>query len=240
MTALRLRRVNRAVAQVSRELGAGVTLYFTAHGLPGQLILSQIGAGQPPTDDAVALSSAAGPLRMSDAGPVLSLLGNAPVVFEGTHQAWYWQYVNQQLSAPIAALLAPIEPIEADRELAGAQLSCRLQVRLGEESVHAVLSASAGTLLSLLSSEQWQRHERDLPDNWKVPHPVVLGQVSLTLEQLRSLRPGDVLLPSLCHFDNNGNGYLHIAGQRWHAGTEKQDDRLVVRLGHEEHFDDGQ
>lgn len=64
----------------------------------------------------------------------------------------------------------------------------------------------------------WQRHERNLPDNWTVPHPVVLGQVSLTLKQLRSLRPGDVVLPSLSHFDNNGDGYLLIAGQRWRAG----------------------
>jgi type III secretion protein Q len=240
MRTLRLRRVNRSVAQVSRQIGAGVTLSFTTHGLPGRLILSQIDAGQLMINDGVALSTAAGPLRLSDAGPVLSLLGNSPVVLEGIQQSWYWQYVNQQLSRPIAALLAPIVPIENDGDLADALMSCSLQVRLGEESVYSVLSASARTLLNLLSRGRWLPHQRDLPDDWQVTHPVLLGQVSLTLEQLTSLRPGDVLLPSLCHFDTDGNGHLQIAGDRWRVGTEKKNDRLVVRLGSGEHLDDGQ
>lgn len=239
MRALSLRRVNHRFAQATRQLGQGLTLSFSAQGLPGELTLRPVTPGTFSSDDGVWLRSAIGLLRLSDAGAVLSLLGNAPAVLQGTHQPWYWQFLNQQLSAPIAALLAPIEPVEENSSGFDAGVHCRLQVRLGDESVHALLATDPDTLLRLLSAAPWQAHQPPLPDDWQVPHPLVIGQLALTLEQLTSLRPGDVVLPAHCQFDCEGNGRLDLAGRHWVVGTEAHAQRVYLRLSHEEDFQDG-
>ncbi|MDY7564692.1 type III secretion system protein [Pseudomonas sp. RTC3] len=239
MSALSLRRVDHRFAQATRQLGQGLTLGFSAQSLMGELTLRPVTPGTFASNDGVWLRSAVGLLRLSDASAVLSLLGNAPAVLQGTHQPWYWQFLNQQLSAPIAALLAPIEPVEEDTCEFAAVVHCRLQVRLGDESVHARLATDPDTLLRLLSAAPWQAHQPPLPDDWQVPHPLVIGQFALTLEQLASLRPGDVVLPEHCHFDSEGNGRLDLAGRHWVVGIEAHAQRLFLRLSHEEDFQDG-
>ncbi len=236
MTALVLRNVNPVVARASRLLGRGLTLNFSARGQTGRITLGPIEPDVGPAGDAVMLNSAIGALRLSDAGAVLSLLGNLPVVVQGPYQAWYWQIVNQQLSAPIAALLAPVEPILDEAAGLEYEMGCRLQVRLGEEHIHATLSTSAASLLRLLDAAPWKAEEHYLGDDWDVSHPLVVGQLDLTLEQLESLRPGDVLLPAICHFDINGEGQLDLGGRRWTVAAEARATRLVLRLTHEEIF----
>jgi len=239
MTLLSLRRVSHGFAQVTRLLGQGLTLDFSAQGLMGELTLRPMPPGIFPGDDGTWLRSAVGPLRLSDASAVLSLLGDAPAVLQGTHQPWYWQFLNQQLSAPIATLLAPVEPIDEDTSGFDIGVHCRLHVRLGGESVHAVLATDTETLLRLLSTALWQAHRRPLPDDWKVAHALVIGQLALTLEQLSSLRPGDVVLPTQCLFDSDGNGRLDLAGRHWVVGAQIHAQRLFLQLSHEEDFHNG-
>ena len=101
MSALSLRRVDHRFAQATRQLGQGLTLGFSAQSLMGELTLRPVTPGTFASNDGVWLRSAVGLLRLSDASAVLSLLGNAPAVLQGTHQPWYWQFLNQQLSAQI-------------------------------------------------------------------------------------------------------------------------------------------
>ncbi|MCF5637794.1 type III secretion system protein, partial [Pseudomonas syringae] len=68
-----------------------------------------------------------------------------------------------------------------------------------------------------------------------VKTPSTIGELSLTLEQLASLRPGDVVLPARCLFDSAGQGVLPLAGRSWAAQAEHQAQHLSLRLSHEEH-----
>jgi len=239
MNPLSLRRIDQRFAQATRQLGQGLTLGFSAQGLMGELTLRPVTYGTFASNDGVWLRSAIGLLRLSDASAVLSLLGDVPAVLQGTHQPWYWQFLNQQLSAPIAALLAPIQPVEEDSCKLAAEVQCRLHVRLGTESVHALLATDPDTLLRLLTGAPWQAHQSPMGDDWQISHPLVIGQLSLTLEQLASLRPGDVVLPGHCHFDSEGNGRLDLAGRIWEVGIEAHAQRLTLRLSHEEDFKNG-
>lgn len=111
MRPLKLRQVSPSVAAASRLLGRGCWLAFSSAGDDGRLTLSPMLSIDSATT--VALGSARGLLRLSNADALLSLFGGAPVVCAGPMQPWYWQYVNQQLSPTLAGLFAPLEPLEA-------------------------------------------------------------------------------------------------------------------------------
>ncbi|WP_297835054.1 type III secretion system protein [Pseudomonas sp.] len=234
MTLLRLRHVSSALARARRELGHGAQLGFSTRDEQGVLTL------QPAQDDVGQSSpggffqSAAGVLHLTEPGAVLSLFGEAPVVVDGAAQAWYWQYINQMLSPDLAAVFAPLATLEdADPALLD-PVVCRLNVRLGEESVHAVLTLGAETLLRLLEAGQWHPLQRPLPGDWPIHSPLLLGGLTLTSDELASVRVGDVLLPSHCLFDSEGNGMLDLGGRHWHVATETLNDRLFVHLIDEE------
>ncbi|BBP74635.1 type III secretion protein hrcQa [Pseudomonas sp. Ost2] len=243
MTPLALRPVSRTLASASRLLGRGRWLEYPLRGAVARLSLSPLLAADQLTPDDRAwttLDSAQGRLHLTDADAVLSLFGEVPAVTGGPLQAWYWQYLNQQLSPPLAALLAPLEPrLPADDERAG-HIACRLVVHCADESVQARLSCDAQTLIHLLDALPWQVLEQPLPEDWPLPAPLVLGELSLTLNELRSLRPGDVLLPGRTYFDCAGQGVLHLAARTWRVATGVANDTLLVQLNHEETPHDGQ
>ncbi|EGH95157.1 MULTISPECIES: type III secretion protein hrcQa [Pseudomonas syringae group] len=233
MSALCLRKVDPLLAQVSRELGAGQCLSFSAKGQQAELTLLPLIASDETPAKGVWLNTAVGALCLSDAEALLSLLGDIPLTLGGEQQAWYWQFFNQRLSPTIADLLAPVEPLpQACAELT---VGCRIQVRLADQQVHAHLHATPETLLTLLRSAAWQARLKPLDERWSISTPLILGELSLTLEQLASLRPGDVLLPANCKFDSAGQGFLTLAGRQWAAQTDSQDQHLLLRLSHEEH-----
>ncbi|NWA02062.1 type III secretion system protein [Pseudomonas gingeri] len=243
MTPLALRPVSRALADASRLLGRGRWLEYPLRGAMARLSLSPlIEADRLASDDHAwtTLDSAQGPLHLTHADAVLSLFGEVPVVTGGPLQGWYWQYVNQHLSPPLAALLAPLEPwAQADNDHAG-HFACRLAVHGADESVHARLACDAQTLVRLLDALPWQAIEQPLPEDWPLPIPLLLGELSLTLNELRSLRPGDVLLPGRAYFDCAGHGVMHLATQTWRVATGVANDTLFVQLNHEETLHDGQ
>ncbi|WP_439850708.1 type III secretion system protein [Pseudomonas syringae] len=233
MSALRLRKVAPLLAEATRELGAGQQLSFSAQGHDAELTLLPLLAEAATPAVGVWLSTAIGPVCLSDAEALLSLLGDIPLTLAGDQQAWYWQFFNQRLSPTIADLLAPIEPLsDCKAELA---VGCRIQVRRADQQVHAHLHAAPQTLIRLLRSARWQARQQPVDESLSVNTPLIIGELSLTLEQLASLRPGDVVLPARCLFDSAGQGVLPLAGRSWAAQAEHQAQHLSLRLSHEEH-----
>jgi type III secretion protein Q len=254
---LKLRHVSGDVAEASRLLGAGVSCGYTAQGQHGELTLRLI-----PDDDRRPLAgpalarepsaltwfdSALGRFGLSDAEAVLSLWGELPVTLAGDHQPWYWQLLNQRLSAELAELLCPLLPLsditalsaEGER-LEAPSMNCRLQVQLGSQVLHAQLRADARFILQLLGGPAWEPHRQSIGQDWPIHPPLVIGELSLSLDQLASLRPGDVLLPSLCRFDDEGNGRMELAGRQWAVQTDSHEQQLYVRFSHEEDLGYGQ
>ena len=233
MKKLNLRPVEPLLAKASRALGGGQRLSFTAQGQRGELRLLPCRQQSAPQATGVWLSSAVGPLCLDDAEALLSLLGELPLTLGSEQQAWYWQVFNQQLSPDIAELLAPIESFHG--EPPASSLACRIQLRLGQQHIYASLHSAPETLLRLLQAGPWQALQRNLEDSWPVPSALILGELSLSLQQLASLRPGDVLLPSACHFDSQGHGQLKLAGRNWTAQTHNSGQQMFLQLGHEEY-----
>ncbi len=257
---LKMREVSADFAEASRLLGAGVSCGYTAQGQRGELSLRSMpddaNRDRPPlvgpasAGNASSLTwfdSALGPFALSDAEAVLSLLGELPVTLGGEHQPWYWQLVNQRMSPELAELLCPLRPLSDITALSAegespntAPMTCRLQLRLGSQVLHAQLCADARVLLQLLGSHHWQPHRQNVAQDWPIRQPLVLGELSLSLDQLASLQPGDVLLPSLCHFDEEGGGRLQLAGRQWAVQTDSRAEQLYVRFSHEEDLGHGQ
>ncbi|WP_223536858.1 type III secretion system protein [Pseudomonas sp. GL-B-16] len=245
MKALVLHPVEPTLASATRALGSGVRLAFSVGGESGELILQPCLASQS-ADAGLWLNTAVGTLWLSDAGAVLSLLSEQPVIADGPAQAWYWQFVSQQLSRPIARGLAPLEPLTADAPILDKpsmqqpmppqkQMHCRLTVSLGTQHLYAYLSATPDTLLRWLQVPGWQHPPQPVAESLEIPFPLVLGRASLTARQLASLRPGDVLLPQQCLFDPGGSGYVDLVGRRWPAHTTYNEGRLFLTLSHEEY-----
>jgi type III secretion protein Q len=242
MNALRLRKVDGAAAQATRLLGAGASLAYSAQGLMGELtlrpLLDDIAGEHPLTW----FDSAIGPIGLSEAEAMLSRLGELPVTLGGEYQPWYWQVLNQRLSPAIMELLCPLQPLSdvtapsaADASATGAAaITCRIQLRLGDRSLHGLFSADAVVMLRLLDGRGWDLHRQTLAEDWPISQPLELGELSLSLDQLASLQPGDVLLPLHCHFDSYGNGRLPLAGRQWAVQTDRHEQQLYVRLSHEE------
>ena len=257
---LKMREVSGDFAEASRLLGAGVSCSYTAQGQRGELSLRLmpndanrdgspfVGPASAGTPSSLTwFDSALGPFALSDAEAVLSLLGELPVTLGGERQPWYWQLVNQRMSSELAELLCPLRPLSDITALSAegespntAPMTCRLQLRLGSQVLHAQLWAEARVLLQLLGSHHWQPHRQNVASDWPIRQPLVLGELSLSLDQLASLQPGDVLLPSLCHFDEEGGGRLQLAGRQWAVQTDSRAQQLCVRFSHEEDLGHGQ
>jgi type III secretion protein Q len=237
MTVVKLRRVDTSWAKASRLLGAGVSLAFHAQGMSGELSLQLHAQPLLPHLDFARLCTSRGDLQLSNAEAVLSLLGELPVTLSGQYQPWYWQFINQRLSPAIAELISPLEPLIDSTTSPASPITCRLQVRLGDQRVDAMVSTDADILLRLLDAPGWQQHVLEIVEEWSVTQPVIVGQLSLTLDQLASVRPGDVVIPSHTFFDSEGTGSTSLAGRRWAVQTESRNRHLYMRLRHEENLE---
>ncbi|WP_460043537.1 type III secretion system protein [Pseudomonas sp. S2_H01] len=240
MSALSLRKVDSTTAHLSRSLGLGVSLHFNVQGEHGTVSLIPLIADPVAEPRLHWFNSASGPFGLSDAEAMLSLLGELPVTLAGDFQPWYWQVLNQRMSPAVAELFCPLAPLSDITALPVAVMTCRIQVQGEDQSLHGLFRADAATLLRLLQSAPWRAHRQTLDEAWLITQPLELGHLSLTLAQLASLQPGDVLLPSLCHFDSDGNGRLQLGGRQWAVQTDSHQGRLSVQLSHEEPLEHGQ
>lgn len=240
MNALTFRQIDPHAAHFSRQLGAGATLAFSAQGLPGELTLRPMTAETTEPHSLTWFDSALGILGLSDADALLSLLGELPVTLSGDPQPWYWQALNQRFSPVIAELLSPLVPLSTDTALPTAAVTCRIQLQWGDQCLHGVIRATADVLLRVLQGADWRRHRQALDEQWPVRQPLELGELSLSLAQLASLQPGDVLLPTLSHFHSDGQGRLNLGGRQWAVHTDSDERQLYVRLSHEETLEHGQ
>lgn len=228
MIGLALRAVSPHLAQATRALGAGVSTVFTARGMQGELCLMPL-APDAPEELGTWINSAIGPLRISDAGALLSLLGELPVTVAGETQNWYWQLLSQRLSPVIAQCLSPLSILETDAPTA-AEIRYAAQVSLGEEALYTQVTSSASTLLNWLQASTWRLRHRPSPEALSIRVPLALGITELSYEQLGSLRPGDVVLPSEERFNCDGSGIVDLAGQRWKAQMKTHGPRLLLNL----------
>jgi type III secretion protein Q len=240
MNALTLRKVDSTTAHLSRRLGSGVSLQFSVQGQHGRLSLLPLLAEPVVEPEICWFDSAPGPFGLSDAEAMLTMLGELPVTLAGDLQPWYWQVLNQRMSAAVAELLCPLVPLSDITALPAAVMTCRIQVQRGAQSLQGLIQADAGTLLRMLEGAPWRAHRQTLDEAWLITQPLELGHLSLTLAQLASLQPGDVLLPSRCHFDSDGSGRLQLGGRQWAVQTDSHQGRLSVQLSHEEPLEHGQ
>lgn len=240
MIKLSLRRMSHTAALARLTLGRGRVLECDSGGEHISITLSPLNpCGSSVDEEWMGLSSRHGPLLLTQAGALLSLCGELPVVTAGPRQAWYWQLINQQLAPVISELLAPLEPLADVPTLVDRQ-DCRVLIERGGEKAYGVLSLGAESLLQLLDHVQWRFIERAVPGHWGISHPVVVGRLDLSINQLRSLRPGDVLLPVEAVFDVGGRGQLSLGNRQWRVDSEGGHDQLQLRLIHEEGNSHGQ
>jgi type III secretion protein Q len=228
---LALRQVTATCAHATRVLGAGATLPFTVGGMAGELTLRP--QALPPAGDGLWLDTAVGPVWLSDAGAVLSLMSEQPVVVQGPPQPWYWQFVSQHLAPQVAQGLAPLAPLAGDAP-EGVPVHCRLAMRVGDQQAHAYMSLTPDSLMQWLQVPGWQRLQHAVADSFETAFPVVLGHTELSVTQLASLSPGDVLLPVQCLFDTLGQGLVAVAGRHWAGQAVAEGSRLFFTLSHEE------
>ncbi|MGB3125108.1 MAG: type III secretion system protein [Pseudomonas sp.] len=235
MKALALRRVSSTFASACQALGRGRWLAFNSGNEPGYLTVGPLlPSGSYPDDPRLNLASKHGPLQLSNADALLSLLGETPVIAAGDLQPWYWQLINQQFSDAIYDLLSPLEPLPEVDSPRPDCLECRISAERGSERVHGVLKCCADTLLRLFDGADWQPIEQPWPGDWPLHYPLELGHLQLTVNELRSLRPGDVLLPANPRFTPQGQGNVQLGERLWRVHSETLNDHLQLRLIHEE------
>ncbi len=235
MNALRFKRLSSAFAAACLAVGRGQRLAFTSAEDAVQLTLGPLlASGSELPEQRLHLSSQHGALHLSNADALLSLCGEIPVISAGPMQGWYWQLINQQLAVALHDLLAPLEPVPAAPAPLAEQIDCHLSVARGGEKVHGVMSCSAQTLLRLLDAADWLPIERALPADWPLNSALALGSVSLTLSELSSVRPGDVLLPTRPLFDSAGHGRVQIGHRQWAVEMYTHNDTVRLRLLYEE------
>lgn len=235
MRPLSLPRVPECLARACSELGRGRWLELEYGEETVRLTLSTQGSyhsreGAP----TLQLSSRHGPVYLSNADALLSLWGDMPVITTGDTQAWYWQLVNHRFAPVLQELFSPLQPSN-EASLEPAELiNCQLCTERAGETVWAVLKCSAETLLCLFQAAPWQFSQHRLPESWAVVRPLIVGRVSLTASELRSLHEGDVLLADDGSFDTSGYGRMLLGDRLWAVNTERQNDHLQLRLIHEE------
>ena len=215
-----LPQLDATTVQACWRLGRGLRYSFQVAGEPGELLLEP---GRAPGGGAcVSFESRCGVFTLSDAGPLLSLFGECPVVLAETGndpQSWFWAHFEQRMSAQLRALFGYLRPL-ADRQVGA--FECCLSVVLGPSRSIGRLMLAAHSLLALCEAGQWQAVKAPLPDCFAVPVPVVLGYLPLTVEQLRRVRPGDVLVPERLLFSGDGVGQLRIG--RWRITSQIDDE----------------
>lgn len=218
--------VDSATVAAVRRLGRGLRLPYKVAGQHGDLIMEP---GRAPAGGAtVGFETSVGVLAFGEPGPVLSLLGDCPVTLAAQGNdpdAWFWALFQQQLSPQVQSLLGFLRLQTGFRPGA---FSCRLTVTLGEARVVDCLTLTPDTFLALCAAGPWQPLAQPVPPAFPLSLPLVLGRSQLPINEVGSIRPGDVLILTRPMFNAEGEGHLRLGSH--HLQGRLDDDRGTLRF----------
>ncbi|WP_213989502.1 FliM/FliN family flagellar motor switch protein [Sodalis sp. dw_96] len=220
MKAISLQRRSRLEARLRARIGCGYRFGYSLSGGRGMLDLTL-------ADDAAVVPMMEVPMTMPisgwrcDLGPLwlsapeaLSLLSDCPLpalpVAEDGDEAWYWPLYNQYLSAELQRLFGSLNT-DGSSSPPDDALMLDLLITLGEERARCRLSLGADTLERMLDKPGWSLVPPPPLEHLPLTLPITWGELTLSLEQLRSLRPDDILLPSAANLSPAGSGVLRYA-----------------------------
>ncbi|ARJ41332.1 hypothetical protein B1H58_04450 [Pantoea alhagi] len=214
--------------QLRQRIGAGLRFHYTLAGEAGQLTLF-LPEDQPAAAPGLTLGCNSGVVQLSDAEGVLALISDCPALpyAEAEVTPWYWPLFNQSLSSELQPLFGDLSPVNKTEE---APFSLRLELRLGKLHSESMLMASIATLNRLLDKAGWQPEAAGLPSDLPLSFPLTVGALTLSVGQLRQLRPEDVLLPTHAAFSPYGEGSLQLAGLRLTGELTGEADRAFFTL----------
>ena len=223
-----------------RRLGRGIRFVFKVAGTRAELLLEPGVA--PVSGVSHSFESQCGVITLSDAGPLLSLLGECPVVLADTDNdplSWFWAHFEQRMSPQLTGLFGYLRPLAT---LQQGHFECRVSVSLGSSRSVGRLTMAPESLLRLYGAGGWQAIKSPLPEAFAVPVPVVLGYLPLAIEQLRGVRVGDVLVPERPLFSADGVGQLSIGRLRLQVQIDDEGRRRSLSIGsiEESAVDEGQ
>ncbi|WLG88003.1 FliM/FliN family flagellar motor switch protein [Pseudomonas cucumis] len=213
--ALRLRPMKSDEAQVRRRLGKGLTLDFQLEAARGTLSIHLLDTGLRSITGNV-MASGCGPLLLSDAEALLSLISSCPAMLPESDRnpedsAWYWQIYNQYLSPELQALFIHLEPAQTPLDDG---LECLLEARINDVRICSQLRLAPTTLLRLLDRGNWRPPLSGPDSDLPLCIPFLLGRTHMSAAALRSLRQGDIVFPEQALFAPDGQGPLQIGGWR--------------------------
>lgn len=211
VNALRFTHCTRARVRSQNLLAAAQRYSFTLDGEAGALYL--LPAGQLRPAEQGHWRCALGEFSLGDAAPLLNLLSQCPLpppTASLAHDDWQWALFNQYLSPELARLFGELQPTDGP---GNGELNARLQVRLGDRQAECQLQLGDRELAHWLSQPGWQSERTALPARLAYTQPLVLGRITLSALQLKTLSAGDLLIPPVSYFTPDGKGSQTLAGQ---------------------------
>lgn len=225
---LTLPSIRATTVAARRRLGRGLRLAFQVAGQSGELRLEP---GRAPTrPEFFCFETACGVLAFSQAGPVLSLLGECPVTLAPSGNdpdSWFWAVFQHHLSPQVSALLGHVRLLETDRPKG---FGCRLCITLGASRVDSFVWLTPDSFLALCEAGPWRDTAEPLPARFQLAIAVTLGRLQLPIAQVRGLRTGDVLMLEQPFFQAQGKGYLQVGKQRLHGCIDDATGALCLTL----------
>ena len=211
-----------------RRLGRGIRFSFQVAGEPAELLLEP-GHG-PETGVAHSFETRCGVITLSDAGAMLSLFGECPVVLadgDNDPNSWFWALFQQRMSPQLTRLFGHLRPLATVQP---GTFECRISVSLGQSRSVGQLSMAPHSLLMLHDAGGWQAIKALLPEDFALAVPVELAGLQLAIEQVRTLRVGDVLVAEHGPFSADGMGQLSVGRLRLHAQIVDEGGRRSLRI----------
>lgn len=230
--------LDRLMVAAHLRLGRGMRLAFQVAGEHGELLLEPGHA--PGSGVELSVDSGCGVITLCDASILLSLFGECPVVLADAGNdpgSWFWALFEQHLSPQLTALFGYLRPLA---EVHPGAYECRVSVVLGASRGVGRLRMTPESLMALLDGGAWLAIKAPLPERFPVVIEVVLGSLQLTVEQLRTVQAGDVVVPEYLHFSADGLGQLSAGRLRLHVQIDDEGGRrcLCIRSVEEVAVDD--
>lgn len=228
LPSLVLRSVNGDMVVARRRLGRGLRMPFHVSGQRGELLLEP--ASAPAGVTPMLFETACGVMALSEPSPQLSLLGDCPMTIAqaaNDPDSWFWAFFEHHLSAQVRDLLGYLR-VALDAQLP--DFGCRLSVSRGESRVMGYLWLSPESFMTLCDAGPWLPTAEPIPKRFQLSIAVTVGSVQLPVNQLRTLRPGDVLVLEQVFFHAQGEGCLQVGRHRLQGHIDDETGQMRLTL----------